>query len=450
MVINLRILIFFLISIVLCTLMLKQNFVIGSLIIILFYTCFAELLKTFFKSGRIAIFNAKNQFLLHYFLIHGIGYYAYLIRSELSLNNYTFDDNIIIKSITYSILGVIVYQLSYKYIYNKVKKSCFNFANFSVKRLYPSPTYKWILLFIAIIGGAAVFWRSIGTIPMLISDYNSSARAELGKGLGYLEALNFSLINLSLLFFIQVVKKRNYNWDTFVYLLSIIFIFILNADRGSMIYYLLTLWFIYSIYNGQPTLKQFSYFAVGLVLLAGILGVMKSSNRSNLLLSGTIILTEVAVEFDNYNEVFNMVEKEGYCGGSTLVPIFTLPVPRTILPDKDKFLTAGNYFKEYHNHSHIRVGERISYIGEFFLNFGLPGIIIGMIVIGCMVGFLDKSMNPMSTLSVYLYMQLVIMTSSVGGDIPTAFITFVMRNFLPIGVTILFYLFFNKKRKCYT
>lgn len=442
MVLNFRSISTYLFLLVLSLFILWENFFIGLLVIILFFACFFNLIKIFTTTGRINIFNAKNQFLLHYFLIHGIGFYAYLLRCKLFLNNYKFDDILIIKGIIYALIGIFVFQLFYKLGYGTTNRYSFNPIRSTFSSIYPSNTYKWVILIITILVCTILFWYLIGSIPFTVPNYNSSARAELGKGLGYIEAFDLSLINLTLLLFIKIAKKKKYDWNAGIILLLIASLFILNADRGGLIYYILTLWFIYSIYNGQPTLKQFSFIAVIIILMAGILGVLKSTNKSNLLLSGTIVLTEVAVEFDNYNEVFNMVEKKGYLGGSTLVPIFTLPIPRSIMPDKDKFLTAGNYFKEYHNHNHIRVGERMGFIGEFYLNFGVLGILIGMAIIGLFLGYLDKSVNPHSIISVFIYIQLIIMSSSVGGDIPTAFITFVMKNFLLIATLFLLY-FYN-------
>lgn len=424
-----------------CILVLISNQVVGLILILLTYVSFKNIYIGFQKKSTINIFNARNQFILHFFLIHGIGYYAYLVRKSLLLNNYTFTDETISFGLILAIIGVIVYNLSYKFMYNKIDSGSMAFTSLQIKKIYSSPTYKWIVLIILILGFTVLFWKMMGTIPFFTPNYNSEARAELGKGLGYLEALNFSLINISLILFINIVRKKKFHWNYVTIFLIIFSIYILNSDRGGLLYFLLSMWFVYSIYNGQPNLKVFTWAAAGIVILAGLMGVMKSSDRSNILLSGTIILTEVAVEFDNYNEVFNMVENDGYLGGSTLIPLITLPIPRSILPSKDEYLTAGNYFKEYHNHHHIRVGERMGYLGEFYLNFGIPGIIIGMMIIGFFAAFLDKGVNLKSSISVYLYIQLTTMVSSVGGDIPTAFISFIMKNILPLTFLAVTYLY---------
>ena len=103
------------------------------------------------------------------------------------------------------------------------------------------------------------------------------------------------------------------------------------------------------------------------------------------------------------------------------------------MPDKDKYLTAGNYFKEYHNHTHIRVGERISYVGELYLNFGFPGIILGMVLVGILLSVVDGSLDASSVLSVYLYLQFINTFSGLNaGDIATTVIGFFMNNLLVV------------------
>lgn len=432
---------FYSIIIILCILILTHNYTIGFLIIILSYFCFYNISKNFLKFGRIDIFNARNQFILHFFLIHGVGYYAYLIRESLFLNNYTFPPETIIIGLIYAIIAVITYNLSYKTAYNNLSHGQMDFSFIKIKNVYPKPSYKWCILLILVVGCMFILWKMMGTIPFFTPNYNSEARAELGKGLGYLEALNFSLINLSLIFYIKIIQRKKFFLDYAIFFSAIFLIYIFNSDRGGLLYYLLSIWFIYSIYRGQPNLKIFSWVFAGIVVLAGVLGVMKSSDKSNILLAGTIIMTEVAVEFDNYNEVFNMVDNNGYLEGETLIPLITLPIPRSILPNKDDFLTAGNYFKEYHNHKHIRVGERMGYLGEFYLNFGFPGIIVGMALIGFLAAFLDKNVNLSSSISVYIYIQLTAMVSSVGGDIPTAFISFIMKNLLPLSFLTIIYIY---------
>ncbi len=420
------------------------NPVIGILLTILLCLSATNILGQYIKTGRIAIFTGRNRLTINFFLIQGFGYYGYLARTSLGLANYNFKEDVIIKGLIVAIIGILAFNIAYNAaIKMSSKKSVFSF-DFKIKSIYQAPTYKWVLLIIATIAGFAVFWKMMGGIPFFIADFSSEARTTVGKGLGYLEAFNISLVTLSLLLVITIIRKKQLNIYAGIILLIIITIFILSSDRGGLMGYLMAVWFIYSLYRGQPTPAIFLKVLILMVVIAGVMGVLKRNDKSNLLLSGTIILTEVAVEYDNYNETFNMVDKGGYLYGSTLVPIFTLPIPRSIMPDKDDYLTAGNYFKIYHNHNHIRVGERMGFLGEMYLNFGLSGCIIGMLVLGCILAILDKNVNLSSTLSVFIYIQLVNLFSGYAGDIATAFISFFMRNFIIILVlTILFLIKYN-------
>lgn len=412
------------------------NLVIGILLTILFVLSTANILNQYIRTGRIAIFTGRNRLAINFLLIQGFGYYGYLARVGLGLANYNFNDDVIIKGLIIAIIGIIVFSIAYDAtIKMSSNKSMLSF-DFKIRSVYQTPTYKWVLLILAIIAGFAVFWKIMGGIPFFIADYSSATRTTVGKGLGYLEAFNISLVTLSLLLAITIIRKKQLNIYAGILLLIIIAIFILSSDRGGLMGYLMAVWFIYSLYRGQPTPKIFLKVFILMVVIAGVMGVLKRNDKSNLLLSGTIILTEVAVEYDNYNEIFNMVDNRGHLYGSTLVPIFTLPIPRSIMPNKDDYLTAGNYFKIYHNHNHIRVGERMGFLGEMYLNFGLLGCIVGMVVLGYILAILDKNVNLSSTLSVFIYIQLVNLFSGYAGDIATVFISFFMRNFLIILVLI--------------
>ena len=380
---------------------LSFDFSCGMYIIALFFLCLGGLLKDYIYTGKLNFFYGKYFFLLSFFLLHGIGFFTYQLRQYLGIGVFEHPDGLIRISLLYSIIAVIIFLLSYSFGKRFIRLKISFIQNIQFKKLFNNPQTKWYILFLVICLFTFLFWLLMGNIPIFIENYHDSARTEVGKNLGLFEAIIVSLINLSLLYIIICLKNHIYSSFLWFFLIGITSLFLLNTDRGGMISYLLSIWMIYSICVKKATLKQFLIICSLIIALAGIIGAMriKSSDRA---VVGLIVASETAVEFDNYVEVFNMTKENGYLDGSTLIPILTLPIPRTILPDKDKYLTAGNYFKEFHNHTHIRVGERISYIGELYLNFGITGIILGMMLVGILLSIVDKGLDTTSVLYVYL------------------------------------------------
>ena len=367
----------------------------------------------------------------------------YIIRSYFGLATYNHAEPHIIKALQYSVLGLCIFLFSHKFAkkYINAKK-----INLSLTTTL-SPTLNWLFLFFIIISSHILLWQFMGAVPLFIENYHQSERAIVGKGLGFLEAFCKSTLLLSLMYFIQFFRKPRENKRyAFLFLTIIVIFYLLNADRGGLLLYLISLCFVYYLCVARIKPKQFIAAAIGLILLASAMGAMRSKNLTNFTIITAIALTEISVEFDNYVETYNMFNDKKYLNGSTLIPILTIPIPRSFFPAKDDYLTAGNFFKEYHNHDNIRVGERMSYIGELYMNGGLLGIILGMLILGNMLAIFEKKVTLKSNLSIYIYIQLIISCKSfIEGDIVTAFLTFFMNNMLLLPLLSLTYFYKHMK-----
>lgn len=80
-------------------------------------------------------------------------------------------------------------------------------------------------------------------------------------------------------------------------------------------------------------------------------------------------------------------------GGDTLVGLLVAFIPRLIWPDKPDVPVGQLFNKEF-----IRTGEKDTYIspshfGELYWNFGWPGVLIGMALIGALLGFTAAKCN---------------------------------------------------------
>jgi hypothetical protein len=160
-----------------------------------------------------------------------------------------------------------------------------------------------------------------------------------------------------------------------------------------------------------------------------------------------VLLLQVLPEFDNYVKVIEVVpDNLGLQKGKTILPLFTNPIPRSILPQKDDFKPAGVIFKEYMGHYHIRVGERMTLVGELFMNFHIFGVILGMFIFGSVTAFVQKKLYPKdkNPLMVLLYcLTLMGLIGQIAGDIVSATLGYV-QLILPILVLYVFFRFGGK------
>lgn len=433
---SLRLIILITIAILLFIWNFSFGFNIGLPLSLLWLACIGGISIEYCKTGLLNALSLKNYFLLQFLLIHCIGFYCFCLRKDLGLANYYHSDQEVTYALWISIVGILTFHVFEK-IGSKcqVKQIC---IEYSYTHLYSSKGQKWLLLITFSILVWLLFWLAIGGIPLTISGYHGEVRTNVGKGLGFLEAFASSIQNcIFLLIITSLLPKKIVKSDFLIGCFVLCLLNLLNNNRSSLVFSIVNIAVAYTYMKMKFNLKQVLISVVFIVILAGGIGAFRNG-RINLLSIGSSIATEANVEFDNYVETFNMFRGRPFLYGSTLFPIITVPIPRSILPNKDEFLTAGMYFKEEHGHSHIRVGERLSFIGELYMNYGVPGVVVGMSFIGLFMGILLNKFTPSNIWSVYFYVQTTsFFVGLVAGDIVTIVISFFMANIVPVTFLIL-------------
>ena len=86
--------------------------------------------------------------------------------------------------------------------------------------------------------------------------------------------------------------------------------------------------------------------------------------------------------------VENSGRTSDYQYGRTLVPILGVFVPRLILPGKTDVQAGRVYGAELHASTFSDTYISPSHIGEMYWNFGVPGVVIGMLLLGLLLGFI--------------------------------------------------------------
>lgn len=86
--------------------------------------------------------------------------------------------------------------------------------------------------------------------------------------------------------------------------------------------------------------------------------------------------------------------------GATFAPIVAAFVPRVFWPDKPNVETGKLIVKEFHISDSEDLNYSPTHIGELYWNFGWPGVLIGMTVIGCLFGVVGARTSMLEVKSV--------------------------------------------------
>jgi hypothetical protein len=118
-----------------------------------------------------------------------------------------------------------------------------------------------------------------------------------------------------------------------------------------------------------------------------------------------------------------------YQNGRTLSYIPLGFIPRLFWPGKPEF-TTGQWVTDNYGHGpQIKSSTGCTWMGEFYFNFGWPGLIIGMAVLGVWFRFLQESFLRIdATIPALLggIAAILPIATGVGGDLLAAFNTVVL------------------------
>jgi hypothetical protein len=131
--------------------------------------------------------------------------------------------------------------------------------------------------------------------------------------------------------------------------------------------------------------------------------------------------------------------------GYTLLPMLTTFIPRLIWADKPSIPTGQIMNKDFH----VSEGEDTyispSHLGELYWNFGWPGVVVGMSIIGALFGYvgarfdLSKGVTITRMLVIVVTIREVILNAE--GEIATHYVVW-MRSIL--GIALLHWAFARK------
>jgi hypothetical protein len=94
-------------------------------------------------------------------------------------------------------------------------------------------------------------------------------------------------------------------------------------------------------------------------------------------------------------EIFVLKTGHGveFQSGHTLSPILQAFVPKILWPDKPRIPTGQLFNKQFHLYDSDDVFISPSHLGELYWNFGWPGAVLGMALIGSICGWIGARFN---------------------------------------------------------
>lgn len=247
---------------------------------------------------------------------------------------------------------------------------------------------------------------------------------------------------------LTLIEIRDKKWvRVSILMLLVVFLFIFEFTRMYLLIYLLFLFFTYYVNSPKlPIFRGAAFLALSLALL-----IMMREHRSfgefNLAklptyFSGDSYQIQLLKSIDTFHTyVLYMYSVRDYpdrysflYGSSLLKPIYAF-IPRAIWENKPENLT-NVLPRQYYGHSRgDNYSSGMTIIGEFYLNFG----VVGVIVLSFIFGMISRraadiiSNDRYSTYSLFALSYISIFPSLMRGGINTTIIIYIVMCLIVLG-----------------
>lgn len=179
---------------------------------------------------------------------------------------------------------------------------------------------------------------------------------------------------------------------------------VLNSSRGPLVTTVVAATLIWWFFRSRISRRALLISALSVLLIVVVMGVMRASNRGNEhafeggfgagLVDSTIGIRNGFGAGKTSVLVAGVPERLDHQKGATLITWVFGPVPRTLWVDKPS-LRIGPVTGEALFGTRPPSGVPPGIVGEMYLNFGAPGVFVGMLLYGAAGRLLQTSFQPL-------------------------------------------------------
>lgn len=272
-------------------------------------------------------------------------------------------------------------------------------------------TWAWVFFFIGVFVLLYYYYR-VGTIPFL-AENAEDVRIVVKSGQGYLPILSYTFltVGLTILTAHGSVKKRSLGYIGVVVPILVGSLLLLGVGfRAPALYLILASFIVYAfIRDAKLFILRALLLGLLIVISIGLLGFyrLESSLTTDLLMILRLGLWRI---FVNNLYVLNLVfaffpSMESYMlGKSYLIDIITL------LPGSQPHF--GSWLKDRLSLEFAGGGVTQTVIGEFYLNWGWTGIVLGMFALGLTLRILYHVLTKRQSLPISRFVFMVLLSIS--------------------------------------
>lgn len=303
--------------------------------------------------------------------------YIYDRRPLTTISSNTFDDTIYLYANIFILLWIISYFLGYRSRVRFPKKNSYKVIHIKLKLSE--------LIFVY-------------TLTVFLIFLESSMRGNAGiETIQSIRLLTFTILKGMIAFGLLLLVNQyrlTHKSVLFVFLVIILILYFtisINIGGGGRHFLAAVLFGLFFTYYKK--LNSNIYFILMLLfalIVFPFIGQLRNSKTiEDIDMSRSIYTTIASGDFDTYTMFMNIikfVDINGYEYGRQLLGALFYFVPRSFWSDKP--IGTGAYVAEYFNFSFTNASAPL--IGEFYINFGLFGIIFMGFLLGKTIRYIDK------------------------------------------------------------
>jgi oligosaccharide repeat unit polymerase len=229
-----------------------------------------------------------------------------------------------------------------------------------------------------------------------------------------------------------------------------------NSSRSEIIIIPMIAMATWNYTRTRLTMRSVMVATVVAIGILGFMGALRAQKDDNFASAATGTLSTEVFEklVDNYNFISlpttahvmeAMPEKLAYQYGQTLFLWVYAPIPRTIWPEKPDVVTGQVIAKAVFGRGFGKGGGTPpNIVSDFYWNFGIPGVMVGMFFFGCFLRFLYFNALPNldnNKTALLLYLIIMVpMTHGIADASVSAGIVAMLTAVIPIMVLLPFIL----------